>query len=297
MALGKGLGSLIPQSKPLAKSAIVESAKKANITENNLKSDERVWQIPISEIKPNEEQPRKNFSHQELENLVNSIKQHGVLQPITVNEKKDGEYELIAGERRMRASEIAGFATVPALVRKVEDGQEKLELALIENIQRQNLNSIEEAFAFKRLIDRFGLTQSEVAQKVGKKRPTIANTIRLLGLPGEIQKALIDGKISMGKARALLSLKSEKDQWNMYQSMLGKNITVRDVEQAIVRKGQKSRKGSVRRDPNLSAIEEKIEEVLNTKVRITQRGERGTILIEYYSKDEFRELVEKLSKI
>ncbi|PJA89643.1 MAG: chromosome partitioning protein ParB [Candidatus Magasanikbacteria bacterium CG_4_9_14_3_um_filter_32_9] len=300
MALGKGLGSLIPQNKPVEKNTVfgpVEKVVDNSQNENGLKSETQVWQIPISEIRPNEEQPRKDFSHEDLEDMVSSIQQHGVLQPITVNEKKDGKYELIAGERRLRASEIAGFATVPAIVRKVEDGQEKLELALIENIQRQDLNSIEEAFAFKRLIERFGLTQEEVAQRVGKKRPTIANTIRLLGLPEEIQKGLIDGKISMGKARALLSLKSPKEQWDMYQSMLGKQISVRDVEQAIVRKGPRSRKGSVRRDPNLNAIEERIEEALNTKVRITQRGERGSIVVEYYSKEEFRELVEKLSRL
>ncbi len=285
MALGKGLNSLIPQQK---------FRKMIRRETGSVDNGEKVWQIPISEIIPNSEQPRRNFSHQELEDLVVSIKKHGVLQPITVTEKDDGGYELIAGERRLRASQIAGLATVPALVRNATR-QEKLEFALIENIQRQNLNPIEEAFAYERLMQEFGLTQEQVAEQVGKARSTVANMVRLLDLPEEIQKALMDGKLSPGKAKALLSLKDVKEQKAVFASMMGESMTVRDVEQTVAAKGPQSRKGSVRRDPNLIASEQLLQDRLGTKVHITGRGDKGTIVIEYYSKGELRKLISELS--
>lgn len=286
MALGKGLSSLIPQQKSR------KILRKQ--TSDTKKTGDKLWHIPISEITPNSEQPRKNFSHAELENLVVSIKKYGILQPITVTEKDDGGYELIAGERRFRSAQIAGLATVPSIVRTATQ-QEKLEMALIENIQRQNLNPIEEAFAYKRLIEEFGLTQKEVADQVGKKRPTVANMIRLLDLPEHIQKALIDGKLSTGKARALLSLKSEREQMDMFHSMMGERMSVRDVEKNVALKESKSRKGSTRRDPNIRAQEELLEERLGTKVQITQKGEKGRIVVEYYSREELKRLVGELS--
>jgi ParB family chromosome partitioning protein len=224
---------------------------------------------------------------------VSSIKQHGVLQPVTVTEKDDGGYELIAGERRLRASQIAGLVTIPALVRSATQ-QEKLELALIENIQRQDLNAIEEAFSYRRLMDEFGLTQQAVAEKVGKSRPHVANTVRLLDLPDLIQKALVDGTLTMGKARAILSLEDEKDQMAMFKSMLGEELSVRDVEQAVQQKGERSRKGSMRRDPNLIAQEQLLEERFGTKVRITERAGKGNIVIEFHSKDELKKLLQEL---
>lgn len=287
MALGKGLNSLIPQNN---------QPKKTDVLKHDVNQDKnsRIWQIPISEITPNPEQPRKVFSHDDLEDLILSIKQHGVLQPVVVSEKNDGGYELIAGERRLRASQMAGKTTVPAMVRAASQ-KEKLELALIENIQRQNLNPIEEAFAYKRLSEQYGLTQEQIAEQVGKSRPVITNTIRLLDLPEEIQKALIDGKINTGKARALLSLKDTKQQLQVFGEMTGNTITVRDVEKAVFLKGENSRKGSVRRDPNLLSQEKLLEDRLGSKVRITQKGERGTIVIEYYSKEELRRLIAELS--
>lgn len=287
MALGKGLNSLIPHT---IKRAHTLSHKETGTDERH----DRMWHIPISEIVPNREQPRKHFAHDELEDLVQSIKQHGILQPLTVTEHADGGYELIAGERRLRAAQIAGLVAVPALVRSVTD-QEKLELALIENIQRQNLNPIEEAFAYQRLMDEFGLTQEDVAAQVGKSRPAIANTVRLLDLPEQIQKALIGGVITTGKAIALLSLKSEKDQLDVFKSIIGIQASVRDTERAVAQKGAISRKGSVRKDPNVRSQEMLLEEHLGTKVRITRRGERGTIMIEYNSSDEFQRLMKDLT--
>ncbi|MBU2542754.1 ParB/RepB/Spo0J family partition protein [Patescibacteria group bacterium] len=285
MALGKGLNSLIPQQK---------FRKIIRKQTGNSDTSEKVWQIPISEIVPNTEQPRRNFSHHELENLVASIKKHGILQPITVTEKDDGGYELIAGERRLRAAQIAGHITVPALVRSATK-QEKLELALIENIQRQDLNPIEEAFAYERLIDEFGLTQEEVSEQVGKSRSTVANMVRLLDLSEEMQKALVDGKLSVGKAKALLSLKDVKEQKAVFDSMMGDSMTVRDVERTVASKGPQSRKGSVRRDPNLIASEQLLQDRLGAKVHINGRGERGTIVIDYYSKEELKRLISELS--
>ena len=285
MALGKGLGSLIPQQK---------KRKTIRKETNGSNSHDRIWHVPLSEIIPNSEQPRKEFSHKDLEDLVSSIKKHGILQPVTVTEREDGGYELIAGERRFRSAEIAGLATVPAIVRTATQ-QEKLELALIENIQRQNLNPLEEAFAYQRLIEEFGLTQQEVSEQVGKSRPQIANTIRLLDLPNEIQKGLIDGKLSVGKARAILSLKDEKEQLKVYKEMTGEKATVRDVERVVATHGQQSRKGSVRRDPNIHAQEELMEERFGARVRITQKGEKGVIQIHYHSKEELKRLIQELT--
>jgi len=285
MALGKGLNSLIPQTK----------GRKMIHRETGIRPpSDQIWQIPLSDIVPNKEQPRKIFTHQELEDLVASIKVHGILQPILVTEKEDGGYELIAGERRFRSAQILGFPTIPAIVRSAST-QEKLEFALIENIQRQNLNPIEEAYAYKRLIDEFGLQQEDVAQRVGKARSTVANMIRLLELPAEVQKALVDGTLSAGKARALLSLKESKDQIAVFHEMVGTSASVRDVEQRVASKGQISRKGSVRRDPNIAAQEQLLQDRLGTKVHITRKGERGAIAIEYYSLEEFKRLMEELS--
>ena len=287
MALGKGLNSLIPQGK-IRKTIRMETN---NVSDND---HNRIWHIPFSEISPNIEQPRKYFSHEALEVLVLSIKKHGILQPVTVTEKTDGGYELIAGERRFRASQIVGLVSIPAIVRSATK-QEKLELALIENIQRQDLNAIEEGFAYKRLIEEFNLTQQEVSEQVGKNRSTIANMIRLLDLPEEIQKALIDKKINAGKARALLSLKDEKEQMRVFRSMIGEEMTVRDVEMKVYGNTDKSRKGSVRRDPNVVAQEELLEERLGTKVVILEKGKKGTITIHYSSKDELKRLLQELT--
>lgn len=287
MALGKGLNSLIP-----SKSSSRRVTRKETGSTN--KAD-RLWHIPISEIVPNTEQPRKEFSHSDLEDLVASIKKHGILQPITVTERDNGGYELIAGERRFRASTIAGLVTIPALVRSATQ-QERLELALIENIQRQELNPIEEAFAYQRLIEEFNLTQQQVSEQVGKSRPAIANRLRLLDLPDVIQKALIDGKISSTKARTILSLKDEKEQVKMFTDIQNSGgATLAELESAVARKGPSSRKGSVRRDPNILAQEEMIEERLGSKVKISLRGEQGTIEISFYSKDELKRILKELT--
>ncbi len=281
MALGRGLGSLIPpkttQAKP--KSTVDSSVPKTGM-----------FHVSPKDIDVNPEQPRKVFTKEAITDLTASIKEHGILQPLLVTEKDDGTYELIAGERRLRCSMDLGLTTVPVVLRTGNpDQQEKLELALIENIQRDDLNVIEEACAYERFVTEFGLTHDEIAQRVGKSRTAVSNTMRLLQLPDEIQKALIDSQISMGKARALLGMKDKDEQMRMFRSMMGGGVTVRDVEREVARKRIPA-KGNRRRDPNIVDMEGKLREKLGTKVRVTKTGNRGKIEIEYYSDEEFNEL-------
>ena len=284
MSLGRGLGALISSTA---------SKKNTPISDSGDSRSEKVWQVSLAKIVPGRKQPRQNFKPENLAELAESIKKHGILQPVILAELPDGGYELIAGERRWRAAKIAGMATVPALVKQFED-QEKLEVALIENIQREDLNPLEEAFAFKRLIEEFNLTQQQVAEKVGKSRPAVANTIRLLELPPEIQKALVDGKISAGQARALLSMEGTKAQLEMLSSMLGEKITVRELEREVNKR--RTDKTSLRRDPNLAYLEDQLRLALGTRVSITQKGENGTVVINYYSKEELTRLIKRLSE-
>lgn len=271
--------------------ALITPTAKNNLS-TAVSDDSKIWHIPYSKIAPNPKQPRKNFDPVDLEQLAVSIKEHGILQPILVVERTDDGYEIVAGERRWRASQMAGLATVPCIIKKFVD-QKKLEVSLIENVQRLDLNPIEEAFAYKRLVDEFNLTQQEVADKVGKSRPAVANYIRLLDLPSAVQNALIDRKINTGQARALLSLQNEKEKLDMLASMLGEKITVRELERTANQHKILANK-PVRKDPNLIYLEDKLREEFGTRATITQRGERGTVLFDYYSKDELKQLVKKL---
>lgn len=277
MALGKGLGALI-SNNPKSK---FESTSDAN--------QERIWHIPVSAITPSQHQPRQNFGPVELEDLMNSIKEHGILQPLIVTEKPDGGYELVAGERRWRAAQMAGLATVPAIIKKFAD-QQRLEVALIENIQRENLSPIEEAFAYQRLMEEFNLTQQQVSEKVGKSRSAIANFVRLLNLPEPVKAALAEKRISMGQARALLSLDTPAKQLDMLSSMLGQRITVRELERTVSKQNPKSH-----RDPNIVYLEDGLRTTLGTKVSISKKGGKGTVTINFYSEEEFDRLMKKLN--
>lgn len=281
--LGRGLNSLIPPKKIIqAFSSGVEAAPQGV----------RLVDVPVKNIRPNPKQPREDFGYQDLEDLINSIKEHGILQPLVVT-KVDGEnYELIAGERRFRAAKFLNLRTVPAIVRTAKD-QEKLELALIENIQRKNLNPIEEGRAFQRLMDEFNLTQEEVAVRVGKSRPVIANTLRLLSLPEEIIQAIRSGKIKESHGRTLLSLPDERSQLRYFSKILKNEMTVRDVEGAVRKvKGVRQRKV----DPALAAKEELLRGVFGTKVEIKKRGTKGQIVIHFYSDEEYSDIIRKISK-
>lgn len=254
-------------------------------------SGPRVLEIPISAVERNPHQPRVHFDHAELEDLISSIREHGVLQPIVVTPKADGTYQLIAGERRLRASTIAGLKVIPALVREATELQ-KLELAIIENVQRANLNPIEEAKAYLRLADEFSMTQEDISRKMGKSRPQVANIIRLLQLPPEIQQALVEGKISSSNARTLLSLPTDKERMELFQAMLAGHFTVRQTEtQVSVRKRMPSAK-----DANLADAESRMREALRTKVSITRsfRGS-GDIKVHFDSDEELNKLIEQFT--
>lgn len=288
MPLGRGLSSLIPSFKtaPVFQGAVKIAASG--------EGGARLWHAPLSSIKPNPYQPRKNFSHQDLEDLVNSIKEHGIIQPLIVSEAADGSYEIIAGERRFRAAQIAGLPTVPVIARPVKD-LDKLELSLIENIQRRDLNPIEEAFAYERLVDEFGLTHEEIAKKIGKSRSYVSNTLRLLTLPSEIQKGLIDGAVSSTLGRTILGLPSAREQLKMFRQLQKEKSTVGAMEEKAAAARLES-SGETRRDPIVLDQEKRLREVLGTKVKITKRGEKGAIKINYYSLEELNRLVKAITR-
>jgi len=280
--LGRGLGSLIPTSSE--KKPMGEAGGKPK------PSGREIADIPIEDIVPNPEQPRESFSHEEMEELISSIKEHGILQPLIVS-PKDDKYEIVAGERRWRASKAAEMRTVPAIVRTVKE-QQKLELAVIENVQRQDLNPIEEARAYKKLADEFNLTQEQVAKKVGKSRPQVANFIRLLELPLEIQEAVASGEIPYTQARTLLALDSPRAQMKLFRKIVRGKMTVRDTEESVSTKKPKSK---TVKDPNLSAREDDLRSALGTKVEIKKHADGGQIIIEYYSEEELDGIIKKLS--
>lgn len=299
MALGRGLGALIPNFKaptdgdnPPTIQPREPVSRPGEIRSQNKEGS--VWYVPISLIRANAYQPRQQFDHADLEDLINSIKEHGVIQPLLLNEQKDGNYELIAGERRWRAAKIAGLATVPAIVKEVR-GSQKLELALIENIQRQNLNSLEEAFAFERLIKEFGLTQEEVSKRVGKSRPYVANTLRLLNLPEEIKEAIMKGSLSVTAARAILGLESAKEQLKLYNQLMKEKNSVREVEDKVSAARLQSNLPG-RRDPLVLDYEARLRAALGTKVKITKTGGKGSIIVDYYSDEELGRIVKKISE-
>lgn len=279
--LGRGLGALIPSRDLDEREEIAKTETVAGVVVQN---------IPVDQIDPNPHQPRTFFDHMALEDLVNSIKEHGVLQPVVVTMKPDGRFELIVGERRLRASKIAGLETIPAIVRSATE-QQKMELALIENVQRSDLNPIEEARAYIRLMEEFGMTQDDVGRRVGKSRPQVANTIRLLQLPEQIRHALEERRISTSNARTLLSLPTEEERLRMFDSLLTGQFTVRQTEARVGRTRQ-----SKVSDPNLANLENRLREVLGTRVNVKRdaRGE-GEIRIAFYSEEDLQSVMKKIT--
>lgn len=254
---------------------------------------ERILHVPVGDIVPNPFQPRREFHPEELEELIASVKEFGILQPLVVTQKADGRFELIAGERRLRSAREAGLKKVPVIVRAASE-QEKLELALIENIQRADLSPIEEAHAYAKLMEEFHLTQEQAAQRVGKSRSVVANTLRLLNLPADMQMALADGRISMSMARVLCGMDEVKERKAMFERMLEGNYNVREAEtHARERKNGPAAKSTIR-DANLLAVEEELRRVLGTKVAVQKKGPNGRITIEFYSDEEFKDLINRL---
>ena len=260
----------------------------------------KLAEISIDLIKPNPWQPRKTFNEQSLQELSASIKEHGILQPLVVVPLVDGFYQLIIGERRLRAAKLAGLTLVPAVIHDYIEEQKKLELALIENIQRHNLDPIEEATAYQQLIDQYKLTQEEVARKVGKGRTTITNMLRLLHLPLKIQNALSEGTISEGHARAILGLTGMEKQIALYEMVIAQNMTVRDVEEKVrelLERAKIVRAPRVSTDPAILALESELRGKLGTKVRVQKSGESGKITIEFYSQEELNSFLDKINKL
>lgn len=276
--LGKGLGALITSADT---------------------GDTGVKEIRLNDIEPNSTQPRKEFNDEKMAQLAQSIKQHGVVQPLIVQRDGTG-YKIVAGERRWRAAKIAGLKTVPVIVRDLSDKQ-VMEIALIENLQREDLNPIEEAEAYNKLIDDFGMTQEEISATVGKSRPAIANSLRLLSLQEKIRKLLIEGEITSGHGRALLAIEEKSLQFKVAEEIIRKQLSVRETELLV--KGLKTKKKTKKKKNDdaaeYRAIEDRFREVFGTKVKIMNNQKNGKIVIEYYSLDELDRiisLVEKMNK-
>ena len=292
--LGSGLSSLIrpKQEKSWHAPAPVSAPVIHDDANANNPNAARLEEIPPHLIDANRSQPRVVFEPEALKELTESIREHGVLEPIVVTVGATaGRYELVAGERRLRAAILAGLPTIPAVVRTA-DALERLELALIENIQRQDLNALEEAEAYTKLMDDFSLTQEEVARRVGKSRPVIANTLRLLKLPSEVQSALASGQVSAGHARALLALPSEDLQREYLKRILKDHLTVRDVEYSSHSETKKARRS---RDPNLEAYVKRLRESLGTKVDIQKTPSGGRVVITFYAEEELKHIVGQIA--
>lgn len=287
--LGKGLDALIP-------STIEVKNEKVKVDNSVEDSSEKL--VKITMVEPNREQPRKNFDEDSLLELAESIKQFGLLQPILVQDRKT-YYEIVAGERRWRAAKMAGLKEVPVIIRDLTE-QEIVEISLIENIQRENLNPIEEAMAYKRLLTEFNLKQDEVAERVSKSRTAVTNSMRLLKLCDEVQQMIIDDMITTGHARALISIEDKEQQYTIAQKIFDEKLSVRDVEKLVkdLNKPIKEKK-KIEKDKSLEIIyqdiEEKLKQSLGTKVAISSKGEGiGKIEIEFYNNDDLEKITDRL---
>ena len=291
--LGKGLDSLIPDNKS---SKMVKKTVEASKTPENVSGQ---IMMKINEVEPNREQPRKNFEEDALLELADSIKQFGVLQPLIVQKKKD-YYEIIAGERRWRAAKLAGVKEIPVIIKEYTD-QEIVEISLIENIQRENLNPIEEAMAFKKLLTEFHLKQDEVAERVSKSRTAVTNSMRLLKLSDKVQQMIVDDMISTGHARALLAIDDPEQQYILANKIFDEKLSVRETEK-LVKDIKNPKKEKPKREIQNSFVYENLEErmksVIGTKVHVNHKPNgKGKIEIEYYSDSELERIFELLMSI
>ena len=306
--LGRGLGALIPgfdeQNVDSSKENLTEKEKLSTKTEkkvdNSVDNTNKVLHLPLSKVEPREGQPRMIFDEKALGELADSIKQHGVLQPILVLQKGK-HYEIVAGERRWRAAKLAGIKTIPAIVKEYKD-EDLLELALIENIQRENLNPIEEAQAYKQLIEELGIRQEDLAGRVSKSRSTITNSLRLLKLDERVQAMIMDGRISEGHARSLLGLSDKSRQLSLAEEVLARQLSVRETERLVKSLNEgpvlKAAKKPALQDGRETAYDElvlSLRKSLGTKVDIRRRGEnKGQLIIEYYSLEDLENIIDKL---
>ncbi len=278
MALGQGLDAFFSQND-------IKNEKKA--------SGEGVTELKISEVEPRRDQPRKHFDPEQLQLLANSIAQHGVIQPIIVTEGDDGIYRIIAGERRWRASRMAGLTTIPVVIRSY-DALAQAEVALIENLQREDLNPIEEAMGYQSLMEQFGLTQEKVSEKVGKSRSAVANTLRLLSLDKEIQEMLVEGELTSGHGRALLAVEDVNKRLDMAKRAAKESLTVREMESLARETKKKPARGANKR--HYIDVEKELKDIFGTKVKIT--GEtKGKIELYYYTEDDLIRLIDIIQNL
>lgn len=277
-ALGKGLSALIPED--MSEQA---QEKKGNIL------------IPLNEIKNDNNQPRKAFDSDKIAELTESIKTHGIIQPLILRKSEDGLYIIVAGERRWRAAKLAGLKEVPAIVMDLSE-KDVLEISLIENIQRQDLNPIEEALAYKKLLNEFKLTQEDLSKRIGKSRTAITNTMRLMNLDSRVQQYIIEGIISEGHGRALLGIKDEEIQYELSQKVIDENLSVRELERLvkkIVEGKNKEEKNMVEElNPYYKEIKTQLQNYFGTKVNISNKNNKGKIEIEYYSEDDLQRILD-----
>lgn len=293
--LGKGLGALIPEPEPvpLALGPLASGAEERK---------DGILRLPLHRLKPNPDQPRKSFAEEALAELAESLKRHGLIQPIVVEDAGDGSYIIVAGERRYRAAERAGLREVPVIVRAFTP-EKRLEIALIENVQREDLNAVEEAEAYRSLMSMGNLSQDQVADAVGKSRSAVANSLRLLRLPEPMLAALRDGSMTAGHARAVLAVPDEVRRELLFARIIAEGISVREAEaaaqdfaRAALPKPPASAKAPKPREPEIREIEERLIEALGTKVSVRGDSRKGTIAIEYYSLEDLERIIEVLAE-
>jgi len=279
MPLGRGLESLIPTK--IIKKVTLDALSQTG---------EQVHEIPVEQIDPNPSQPRKNFARADMEDLINSIRTNGIIQPLILIQKEEGKYEIVAGERRWRSAKVLGLKTVPSLIRQI-DVNKKLEIALLENIQRKDLNAMEKSRAYQRLIDEFNLTQENISKRLGVARATIANSLRLLRLPETVQDAIEQEKITEGHAKTLCSINDPVKQEILLKRILGLGLTVRETTKMIdVKRIRKKNKIN----PELEEKEKILSRALDTKVKISQSGKKIKVLIEVYNQEDLDIIIKRM---
>ena len=293
--LGKGLDALFDNRAP-----IVESSQNINpdfLDEKDSTSIDKVMYININDIKPNDNQPRKHFNEEKIQELASSIIEHGIIQPLVLRKIDNERYEIVAGERRWRAARAAGLEKVPSIIRDFTD-EENMVIAIIENMQREDLNSIEEAEGLRQMIETYGFTQEEVSRSVSKSRPYITNALRLLKPPHNIQEKLANGQISPGHGRALLAAKDKQYQEKLCNRIINEGLSVRKTEELANNfKTKKTEKRKAIKDANVLQVERELKEIYGTKVSISTKGKKGILQIEYYGNNELNRLIDLLRSV
>lgn len=297
--LGKGLDALFGDAEvaPVEKKPAAKGRAKAAKSEEKEPAEGGVLYVDINNIKPNSSQPRKTFDDEKLEELASSIERHGLIQPIVLRKAGKG-YEIVAGERRWRASRLVGLKEVPCIVKELTD-EENMLLAIIENMQREDLNPIEEAEGLKQMIDTYGLTQEQVSYSVGKSRPYITNSLRLLKLPQEVRELTASGRLSTGHARALAAIKDTDKQIELAEKAAAEGLSVRQIENMAkeTKTPEKKKSKTTRKNADEKRVEEDLKNALGTKVNLNRKGKKGKIEIEFYSSEELERLIELLKSL